>query len=133
MDDNKRKHLEFIQAVISRMNNSSFLIKAWSITLISALFALAANDTNENFVLIPYMTIPLFWLLDGFFISMERRYRALYENTALKNEAKIDFSMDTSKYREFRNSWISGVFSRTLIIFYGSIIVLTLIIMFLIL
>jgi hypothetical protein len=38
MDENKRKHLEFIQGVITRMNTSSFLIKGWTITLVSALF-----------------------------------------------------------------------------------------------
>ena len=46
--ENKRKHLEFIQSVIARMNSNSFLIKGWSITLVSALFALAAKDSNLN-------------------------------------------------------------------------------------
>ena len=40
--EKKLKHLEFIQNVILRMNNNSFLIKGWAITLISALFALAS-------------------------------------------------------------------------------------------
>ncbi len=46
--ERKIKHLEFIQIVISRMNSNSFLIKGWTITLMSALFALAAKDTNFN-------------------------------------------------------------------------------------
>jgi hypothetical protein len=32
----KIKHLEMIQAVISRLANNSFLLKGWSITLVSA-------------------------------------------------------------------------------------------------
>ena len=32
-DENKRKHLEFIQQVITRMNANSFLIKGWAVTL----------------------------------------------------------------------------------------------------
>ena len=34
--EKKIKHLEMIQAVIVRMGNNSFLLKGWSVTLISA-------------------------------------------------------------------------------------------------
>gem|GEM_PF-6654994 len=33
MDENKRKHLDLIQAIITRLSNNSFLIKGWCITL----------------------------------------------------------------------------------------------------
>ena len=48
--EQKMKHLEFIQNVITRMNSNSFLIKGWAITLVSALFALAANGSNIHYV-----------------------------------------------------------------------------------
>jgi hypothetical protein len=35
--ENKLKHLEFIQAVINRMANTSSLLKGWSIAIIAAL------------------------------------------------------------------------------------------------
>jgi hypothetical protein len=35
-------HLQMIQAVITRMGSNSFLLKGWSVTLVAALFALAA-------------------------------------------------------------------------------------------
>jgi len=38
MDEDQRKHLELIQAVITRMAGNSFLIRGWSVTLVSALF-----------------------------------------------------------------------------------------------
>jgi hypothetical protein len=131
MDENKRKHLEFIQGVITRMNSNSFLIKGWTITLVSALFALAAKDSNLNFVLVSYIAIPTFWVLDGFFIATERQYRALYKEVAKRDELEIDFNMDVSIYK-INNSWIIGIFSKTLIPFYCIFIVTTLIIMFLI-
>ncbi|WP_143961313.1 hypothetical protein [Litoribacter populi] len=131
MDNHKIKHLEFIQNVISRMNSNSFLIKGWSITLISALFALAAKDANINYVLVAYIVIPVFWVIDGFFISTERKFRDLYKTVAVKQESNIDFSMDTTQHEE-GNSWICGVFSWTLIPFYLISISSTLIIMFLI-
>jgi len=114
------------------MNANSFLIKGWAITLVSALFALAANDSNINFVLVTYIVIPVFWLLDGFFIAIERQYRDLYEEVAKKTENEIDFNMNTSKYNTGNRIWLAGIFSKTLIPFYGISIVTTLIVMFLI-
>lgn len=132
MNPNKIKHLEFIQNVITRMNSNSFLIKGWSITLVSALFALAAKDANINFVLISYIVIPVFWILDGFFISIERQYRALYGEVRLKSESQIDFNMDASSYNNENRTWLCGIFSKTLIPFYGIFVVTTLFVMFLI-
>ena len=128
----KIKHLEFIQNVITRMNTNSFLIKGWVITLVSALFALAAKDSNINFVLVTYIVIPAFWLLDGFFIAMERQYRGLYEEITKKTENEIDFNMNASKYNTGNRTWLAGIFSKTLIPFYGISIGTTLVVMFLI-
>lgn len=129
----KIKHLEFIQNVITRMNSNSFLIKGWAITLVSALFALAAKDTNVNYVLVSYIAISVFWFLDGFYISQERQYRDLYNEITGKSENEIDFNMDASGYNEGNNSWLTGIFSKTLVLFYGILIATTLVVMFLIL
>ncbi len=50
--ENKIKHLEFIQIVITRMNVNSFFLRGWSVTLVAALFALAAKDFNMRRTLI---------------------------------------------------------------------------------
>lgn len=131
MSDKKMKHLEFIQSVIARMNFNSFLIKGWAVTLVSALFALAAKDANINYVLISYVVIPVFWFLDGFFIATERQYRDLYNDIRLKSESEIDFDMNASRFNVGNNTWLSGVFSKTLIPYYGISILSTLIVMFL--
>lgn len=130
--EKKIKHLEFLQNVITRMNSNSFLIKGWTITLVSALFALASKDANANYVLVSYIAIPVFWVLDGFYISQERQYRDLYAVVAAKDETAIDFSMDASSFNQGNRTWLAGIFSKTLIPFYGISIVTTLIVMFLI-
>ena len=130
--ESKIKHLEFIQNIISRMNSNSFMLKAWTITLVSALFALAANGSNMNYVLVSYIAIPVFWILDGFYISQERQYRSLYAEVAKKNQSEIDFSLDATKYNKGENNWISGILSKTLIPFYGVSVIATLIVMYLI-
>lgn len=128
----KIKHLEFLQNVITRMNSNSFLIKGWTITLVSALFALASKDANVNYVLVSYIAIPVFWLLDGFYISQERQYRDLYAEVAAKSETDIDFNMNASDYCKGNRTWLAGIFSKTLIPFYGISVATTLIVMFLI-
>lgn len=116
---NKHKHLEFIQASISRMSGNLFLLKGWSVTLIAALFALAAKDTNKSYIVVAYFPLFIFWFLDGYFLAMERRFRALYEHVRQLNEENIDFSMNTEPYKsDKRNQWIPALFSRTLFPYY---------------
>jgi hypothetical protein len=128
----KIKHLEFIQLVITRMNVNSFLLKGWSVTLVAALFAFAAKDTNIEYVLITYISTPLFWFLDGYYLSQERQYRGLYNSVKNKNESDINFDMNAKSFKNWNTGWISSVFSITLILFYGALTSITLIVMFII-
>src|SRR5437016_12167506 len=102
--ENKRKHLEFIQAAVGRMASNLFLLKGWTITLIAALFTLAAKDADKTYFLIAYVPAILFWGLDGYFLSQERRFRALYDNVRRLPEAEIDFDMDTSAFKS-QHTW----------------------------
>jgi hypothetical protein len=129
--EDKRKHLEFIQNVITRMNSNSFLIKGWAITLISALFVLSAKDTRLICVLITYISIPIFWGLDALYLSMERKFRNLYAKVCLTEVDKIDYSMDISSYGKKGNSWLLALFSKTIWPVYSTMILITLLIMFL--
>lgn len=130
---NKHKHLEFIQAAVNRMAGNLFLLKGWSITLIAALFALAAKDSNQLYILIAYFPLFIFWSLDGYFLSQERKFRALYDHVRLLDESKIDFSMDTSSFSsDQRNTWAGAFFSQTLVIYYVGLAVVMLVLMFLV-
>ncbi len=131
MDEQKTKHLEFIQLVITRMNVNSFLLRGWAVILIAALFAFAAKDTNIQYVLITYISTFLFWILDGYYLSQERKYRDLY-NSVRNKKNNIDFNMDASIMDNKKNSWFCSMFSPTQIVFYGSLITITLVIMFII-
>jgi len=127
MADNRIKHLEFIQLVITRMNVNSFLLRGWSVTLVAALFAFAAKDTNIEYVIITYVSTPLFWILDGYYLSQERKYRDLYNKIRNTPEEDIDFDMNANK-----NSWFSSIFSVTNLIFYCTLIGITFVVMFII-
>ncbi len=119
---NKHKHLEFIQAAVNRMAGNLFLLKGWTVTLIAALFALAAKDANQLYVLVAYFPLFIFWILDGYFLSQERKFRALYDHVRKLDESIIDFSMDTTSFgREDRNTWWGAMYSRTLVVYYGGL------------
>lgn len=117
--DKKQKHLEFIQSVIIRMNSNSFLIKGWTITLVSALFMLATRDANVKYVIISYFAIPVFWILDGFYLSQERQYRELYNHVTKRSDSEIDFSMNATDFNSTKNTWFCSIFSKTSFLFYG--------------
>jgi len=122
--EKKIKHLEMIQSVIERMGNNSFLIKGWSITLVSAIFVVTIQEADKTFALWTLFPAILFWFLDGFYLWQERLQRALYDHVRRMDEKKIDFSMDTAnivngKIPSKKTKYINAVFSRTLLPFHG--------------
>ncbi|HWY19976.1 MAG TPA: hypothetical protein VNX26_02085 [Candidatus Acidoferrum sp.] len=124
--ERKLKHLEFTQAIISRMSGNSFLLKGWSVTLVAALFALAAKDANKNYVVVAYFPVLVFWIIDAYFLSQERLFRDLYNNVRKQKDDEIDFSMDTRPFLKLGNSWGAALFSRTLALFYLSLVAIML-------
>lgn len=130
--DSKLKHLEFLQNVITRMNSNSFLLKGWTVTIVSALFAVSKKDSDYRFLAIAYISIVTFWILDGYFLSQERQYRDLYKKvTNIDDNKAIDFSMNASEFNIGKNKWFNSLFSITLGIFYGFLILIVLIVKYL--
>jgi hypothetical protein len=131
MNEKKLKHLEFIQNIITRMNANSFVIKGWSVTLVSALFALAADKANLKFVFIAYIPVLMFWALDGLFLSQERQYRKLYGKvTGIKDDDQIDFILNASEFNVEEQTWCRSTFSTTLNLFHGALLSVVLLVTF---
>ena len=132
--EKKLKHLEFIQASITRLAGNTFILKGWCITLIAALFALSAKDSDKIYALLAYYPVIIFWILDGYFLAVERRFRALYDRVRTVTEEEIDFSMDTRDFAdEYCNTWAGAALSRTLIVYYGALAFLMLLVLLIIL
>ena len=125
---NRERHLELIQGVINRMADNSFHLKGWSVVLVSALFALAASDANDDFVYLAFLPAIAFWVLDGYFLQQERMYRKLYDDVRKKSDEESDFTMDASRYKGEVESWPATCWSTTLRIFHGMIVVTILIV-----
>jgi hypothetical protein len=115
----KVKHLEFIQNIISRMANNSFLLKGWAITVVGALIALNKDGLDSKVIAIAFFLMFMFWVLDAFFLSQERLFRQRYDEVRKKEEGDIDFSMALEAQRSVFSDLVNVFFSFTLGWFYG--------------
>jgi hypothetical protein len=126
-NEGRIKHLELIQAVITKMANNSFLIKGWCVTLVAGLLALSAKESNHTLVFIAYLPLLMMWGMDAFFLRQERLFRKLYDKCRAMLDAPADFSMSTTDLEKQEQSWIRVMFSRTLLLFYGTMAIALLI------
>ncbi|MFZ1791547.1 MAG: hypothetical protein WAT92_24685 [Saprospiraceae bacterium] len=97
--EKKLKHLEFIQNIITRMNSNSFMIKGWAVTLIAAILIFADKTNSKDYLIVPLVAIILFFLLDAYYLCMEKQYRALYNKIVTMTEDEIDFTIDASPFK----------------------------------
>lgn len=78
------KYLDQIQAIITRHNSNSFMIKGWTITLCSGLLALAGACKEPIIAMIGLVPVLIFWYLDSCYLAQERCFISLY-NSAINN------------------------------------------------
>lgn len=95
--EEKMKHLEFVQNVITRMNTNSFQLKGWMITIVSALLALYVSSNKVLYIFVAIVPVIVFWCLDAFYLKQERLYRKLYQDIVNDNNVSR-FDMNASKY-----------------------------------
>ncbi len=124
--------MELIQGVISRMAGNLFYLRGWIITLIAGVLVLLTQVENGRFpiIFLAFITV-LFWGYDGYFLSLERKYRKLYDKVRNMKEEDIDFSMSI---QEFKKDWDSSmpacIFSPTLRYFYCPLLLAILFVIF---
>ncbi|HEY0131587.1 MAG TPA: hypothetical protein VGB57_09295 [Allosphingosinicella sp.] len=88
------KHLEMLQAAISRLAGNAFLIKGWSIALATAVAGFAVKDGASRVALVGIVPIALFWCLDSYYLSLERAFRALFDSTRAQVLADLPPTLD---------------------------------------
>jgi len=132
LDDNSIKHLEFIQSVIARLANDSFLMKGWGLTVSGAFFGFSVRDLDWRIGAVGLLPVLAFWYLDAYFLSRERLFRRLYDAVRRGEPMVEPFSMDYRAFLDHDGSWRDcqgskatwwcTVRSRTLWSFYLSIL-----------
>jgi len=119
------KHLDYIQAAITRMAANSFLIKGWGVTLVTAIVALGIANKLSGVIPVALLPIAVLWGLDAYFLRQERRFRSRW-NAVRKADwtAPADFEMLPQATDEPVASWLRFVFSATLLPFHGVLAVI---------
>lgn len=129
------KHLEFLQNNIARMNQCSFQMKGWSITISSALIAVFVSTISDQnpgskiYLLVAIAATGLFWCLDSLYLSKERRFIGMYNdligvgNGAEQPVTQIkEYEIPVKKYGGWRYSIFWAMVSPSEFLLYVAII-----------
>lgn len=122
VEEKKVKHLEFIQSNIARMNQCSFQMKGWMLTVATALLALYASSFNTElgkgnniFIFIAIVPTLIFWVLDSYYLQQERKFCGIYNDliSITKNTKIKEFEMPLEKYDGYKYCLFRVMFSKT--------------------
>jgi hypothetical protein len=129
-DEDKRKHLDYLQTAITRMNTNSFQIRSMVVVVISAMLALFAATPKVIFLMLSIFPSIVFWLLDAYYLQQENKFRAMYDDVAgiANNYAIKLYEMPLKKYNCKECRYWRNFFSMTMLIFYLLLIIIVTII-----
>ena len=130
VNESKIRYLEAIQRVIDRLSNTSFILKGWAVSLVAGLMVLSGSSANQGYVLIACIPTIVFWLLDAYFLMMERQYRKLYEKNTNLSQLLECFTLERDKATFCM--FVNAALSATMLMTYIPLIVSTLVVMFVI-
>ena len=71
-------HLTIMQGVINRMAENSRSCKVWCVTLVAAILVLVARTGEADHALIALAPTVLFYILDAYYLALERGFRRSY-------------------------------------------------------
>ena len=75
-----QKHVEIMQDVIRRMAENSRSCKVWCVTLVAAILVLVARTGKADHALIALAPTALLYVLDVYYLMLEKRFRNSYNN-----------------------------------------------------
>lgn len=80
--EDRRQHLSFIQAVITRMSQASASAKTWLLPIVTATLGYAVTKDSPVVALLGALAVVIFGLLDANYLKQERAFRKLYDQVA---------------------------------------------------
>lgn len=120
-------HIEMLQGIISRMAANSANCKTWALTILCAVLALT-NLSGEKLAIISFGVIILMWLLDCFYLGLERHFKEVQKTFATKvgkgNKYEL-FSFPSTTFLQQLLGTIGGVVSFSTTPFYLVLAIMT--------
>ena len=96
--EDRRKHLDYVQAVIARLSQSSATAKGWSLTIAGAAFGFSAVIERWYLALLGLAIIISFSILDMYYLYEERLFRCLYNGVVAGTVSP--YSMDKNMFKD---------------------------------
>lgn len=124
MEENKRHHIDLVEAQILRMNDNSKQMKAWCFALVTGIISIYVQTCNWNFLWIGLITILLFAWLDAYYLLLERKFRCLYNDIVgltNKDEKKLSippYGMPIHEYKKGVKKHLAPIVSISIFPFY---------------
>lgn len=103
------KHLEMLQEAIARMGGYSFVAKGWSVTLSIATFGLATKGAELRLLWIGALSVVMFWMIDAYYLGLERGFRALFKDAAAKARSGTPETFDMALPRGLAPTFAAAI------------------------
>lgn len=108
--EDRRKHLEFIQAIITRMSSASSNTKAWFLPVATAAFGYAIAEDSPWVAVLGVGATILAAYIDANYLRQEKAYRAMYRVVAGDDESFSSFCLQPDELPDCvpqgeRGSW----------------------------
>lgn len=125
--EDRRKHLDFVQAAIARMASASSTAKTWLLPVVAATYGYSLAQRSGPVALLGVSAVVLFAFLDASYLRQERAFRALYRSVVAGRATP--YNMDNSVFygkqngdeddqREENCQWYNVIWSWSLAGFY---------------
>lgn len=92
--EDRRKHLDYIQAVITRQSAASSSAKGWLLPIVTATFGFALTQSSWPLAGLGMVAVVLFAYLDANYLRSEKQYRKLYNAVARSSRKVPLFTLD---------------------------------------
>ena len=98
--EDRRKHLDYIQAVVTRQSAASASAKGWLLPVVTALFGFALTQHVWLLALLGMFLIAVFAYIDANYLRSEKAYRALYNAVSRSERMVPRFTLDPTDAHE---------------------------------
>lgn len=92
--EDRRKHLDYIQGVVTRQSAASAAAKGWLLPIITATFGFALTQHSWPLAALGMVAVVLFAYLDANYLKSEKRYRRLYDTVARSSRSVPLYTLD---------------------------------------
>lgn len=92
--EDRRKHLDYIQAVVTRQSAASASAKSWLLPTVTAMLGFVLTQNSWQLAALGMAAIVLFAYLDANYLKSEKRFRQLYNTVAGSNRSVPLYTLD---------------------------------------